>query len=164
MNILIENPPKPFRIGKRPPAPKNRATIEDSRGGGCSVSCLRGGNRKRRFLLLCAARYLTQAAAARPISPCGGDPSGHVNAGASPPADQPAGTRRTPSVALSLSRSRPRRWCRPVGRRGDGRGDGRGVGLVIRARGVAGLVTSRARAIARHACHTQAVRMSPVVA
>ena len=83
---------------------------------------------KWRFLLLCAARYRTQAAAARPGLPCGGDLSGHLNAGASAPAGQPADTRRTPSVARSLSRSRPRRWCRPVGRRGDGRGDGRGGG------------------------------------
>ena len=35
MNSLIENPPKPFRIVKRPPAPKNRPAIEDSRGGWC---------------------------------------------------------------------------------------------------------------------------------
>ena len=73
-------------------------------------------------------RYRTQAAAARPGLPCGGDLSGYLNARASAPAGQPADARRTPPVARSLSRSRPQRWCRPVGRRGGGRGDGRGGG------------------------------------
>ena len=77
-----------------------------------------------------------------PDLPCGGDLSGHLNAGASAPAGQPADARRTPPVARSLSRSRPRRWCRPVGRRGDGRGDGRGGGRGG-GRGV-GLACSRA--------------------
>ena len=90
------------------------------------------------MLLLCAARDRTQSAAARPGLPCGGDLSGHLNAGVSAPAGQPADARRTPPVARSLSRSRPRRWCRPVGRRGHGRGGGRGGG-----RGV-GLARSRA--------------------
>ena len=82
----------------------------------------------------------------------------------------PSGLRQSSTTLVARARtatptrSRPRRWYRPVGRRGDGRGDGRGVGLVIRARGVAGVVTSRARAIARHAGQTQAVRMSPGVA
>ena len=84
---------------------------------------------KRRFPLPCAARYRTQPPAPRPISPCGGDLSGRLNAGASAPAGQPANVRRTPPVARSLSRSRSRRWCRPVGRRDGGRVVGGGVGL-----------------------------------
>ena len=63
-------------------------------------------NRKRRFLLLCTARYHTQAAAARAISPCGGDLSGWFYTGVS--AGRPAAARRPPPAGRrpSLAHSR----------------------------------------------------------
>ena len=76
--------------------------------------------RKRQFLLLCTARYHTQAAAARPISPCGGDLSGRCYTGVG--VGRPAAARRPPPAGRrpSLAHSRGRvvsvrrlsSWCR----------------------------------------------------